>query len=102
MQRPSDSLRSRSASLAFPACSSLLFNWHAAADTIMSAVFDAGVLCGGGGRPCWRSVYSMCSGQAAAAADGDSRQDNCTMEETMKSDRRTFLKTTGIVGGALL
>src|SRR3989440_11938645 len=24
------------------------------------------------------------------------------MEETMKGDRRTFLKTTGIVGGALL
>ena len=24
------------------------------------------------------------------------------MEQTMKSDRRTFLKTTGVVGGALL
>src|SRR6185295_9889129 len=27
---------------------------------------------------------------------------NCAAEETMKSNRRTFLKTTGIVGGALL
>src|SRR5436190_18744692 len=33
---------------------------------------------------------------------GDGSRGDSAAEETMKSDRRTFLKTTGVVGGALL
>ena len=58
----------------------------------------AGVPCGGRGRP-WGDWSIL------RAADGLPRRwrpSKCAAEETMKSDRRTFLKTTGIVGGALL